>query len=658
MPARRSRGARYAPAPANREPTTRSASPSSSGPRMSGSWAGSCCASPSTCIATSNPCSNAYRYPVWTAPPIPRLNGSRTTCALRAAATAAVPSTEPSSTTTISIPGSNVRSSSMTRPTLASSFSAGTIATRRNSARRATTESAGGDGAVARSATDAHGNGHADEVEDLPGAVRIRVLVEDAFARAATQLLGRGRIGEQLAVRRERLVGGGDDPELGARLEPALDPLDGVRDDRRARRRQLERPARGGGVDGGMRPPRHVQVDPRTRDRVREDVERDVAHEPRVADVPTEAAAAEGEIDLRVVAARLGNQRLHPLPPELVAVAVEEDVDVLLDLSRCEQLRVGAPENRLRATRAEVTQTLEPALGVRQHEVVLGWIGAVVVVEPRVHAAVLRQAHRHVPVVEDDRHVEALAEARRDPAQVRHRHGEDQHGGHVPLSLEDPLEMALPARRDVAPDRLAREPVADAVLGMLLGAAEQGVPAQASRETAGAGEELRLAVERVRRGPPPRRLDRLTAVGRDDQVGAGRVEPLPDLPPRGRAAVAEVEGGRRSDCEDLRRLHGAKYGDRVCRFSKPPVSRRRLRRRLEEVRASPAPPLQPAPLESSCCRPSVRSSPRQHRRDRLGEDRDVHPHRPVLEVVEVEPNEVVEGQVDAAGHLPEACHPG
>src|SRR5204862_7679302 len=47
--------------------------------------------------------------------------------------------TEPSSTTTMARPGSKARSSSITRPMLCSSFSAGTIATRRSSRRRRST---------------------------------------------------------------------------------------------------------------------------------------------------------------------------------------------------------------------------------------------------------------------------------------------------------------------------------------------------------------------------------------------------------------------------------------------------------------------------------------------------------------------------------------
>src|SRR5439155_7943515 len=70
---------------------------------------------------------------------MPRLKGSRSTRAPFAAAAPDVPSTEPSSITTTSRPGSNARSSSITRATLCSSFNAGTIATRRGSRRREST---------------------------------------------------------------------------------------------------------------------------------------------------------------------------------------------------------------------------------------------------------------------------------------------------------------------------------------------------------------------------------------------------------------------------------------------------------------------------------------------------------------------------------------
>src|SRR5262249_1881239 len=240
---------------------------------------------------------------------MPRLNGSRMTCAPRSAATPAVRSTDPSSTTTMSKPESNARSSSITRPTDASSLYAGTIASRFRSPRRASTAwSAGAAGAAgASSATDAHRRPDSDEVEDLTRAVRVGVLVEHALTRAPAHRLRRARIVEQVAVGGERLVRIRDDAKLRPGLEPPLDPGVGVRDDRSTCRRELERTARRGRVHRRVRPTGDVEVDARARDRLREHVERDVADETRVRGVAAEVAATEREDDVAVDARRLGD---------------------------------------------------------------------------------------------------------------------------------------------------------------------------------------------------------------------------------------------------------------------------------------------------------------------------------------------------------------
>src|SRR5712691_9892279 len=329
------------------------------------------------------------------APPMPRLNGRRTTCAPRSAAIPAVRSVEPSSITTMSKPGSRSRISSITRPTVSSSLSAGTIAMRFSSASCARTASRGGAGTSASSATRTaladwgnlpvgpggtsrfpqapstgplrgralrappdplHWSADADrrlrrryrdahELEDLACAMRVGVLVEDALARASPHRLRRGRVVEQLAVGGKRLVGGGDDADLRLRIEPALDPLLRIRDDRRPRRCQLERTAGRRPVHRRVRAPRDVQVDPRSRDRLGEHVERDVADQSRVPDVAPEVLPAEREVDLRIAATRLPDQRLHPFAAEFVPVPVEEDVVLLLDRSRLEQLRIDSPED-------------------------------------------------------------------------------------------------------------------------------------------------------------------------------------------------------------------------------------------------------------------------------------------------------------------------
>src|SRR5262249_14118207 len=158
---------------------------------------------------------------------------------------------------------------------------------------------------------------------------------------------------EQLAIRLDRLVGAADDPDLLLRLEPALDPLMRVRDDRRTRRRQLERAGRGRPRELRVRATRDVQVDPRRRDRAAEDVERHVTDRPGATRVAAEVAPAEREVDAGQAAARLAQHPSRPVAAELVAVAVEEDVDLLLDRQRLEELRVGAPEDRLGAPGAE-----------------------------------------------------------------------------------------------------------------------------------------------------------------------------------------------------------------------------------------------------------------------------------------------------------------
>src|SRR5579884_1998436 len=151
---------------------------------------------------------------------MPTLNGSLTTCAPRAAATSAVRSVEPSETTTRSRPGSSARSSSRTRPMFRSSLYAGRIAMRLSAA--------SGLPLVARtgaSSVDMCHHRDADEIEQPSRTVPVRVLVEHALARTASELLRLRAVGEQVAVRGNGLVRVGDHEQLLARLEPAVDPV-------------------------------------------------------------------------------------------------------------------------------------------------------------------------------------------------------------------------------------------------------------------------------------------------------------------------------------------------------------------------------------------------------------------------------------------------
>jgi hypothetical protein len=85
-----------------------------------------------------------------------------------------------------------------------------------------------------------------------------------------------------------------------------------------------------------------------------------------------EVATAEREVGVGQGTRRRADHRLDPLAPELVAVAVEEDVGVLVHRLRREELGVGRPEERLCALRAELAQPRQRALRVREQQVVLG----------------------------------------------------------------------------------------------------------------------------------------------------------------------------------------------------------------------------------------------------------------------------------------------
>ena len=182
-----------------------------------------------------------------------------------------------------------------------------------------------------------------------------------------------------------------------------------------------------------------------------------------------------------------------------------------------------------------------------------------VVVEAGIHAAELGQAHRHVAVVEDDRDAEPLAQRGRDATEVRHRNREEDDCIGA-LALDQSLEVTAPAGGDGPPDRLPGETVERALVGGVLTPPQIPIAFEAREAVPHRRIRLRLAVGGVGSRAPPGRLDRTAAIRRHDEVDAGLVHALPELPPRGRTAVAEVEvdGGRHR--EKLRSLHGGIVG--------------------------------------------------------------------------------------------------
>src|SRR3954449_8632711 len=137
---------------------------------------------------------------------MPRLNGRRITWAPAASATSAVAAGEASETTTTCRPGSNARNSASTRPMFRSSLKAGTSATLFSAA-----SSAPAAAGAASVSVDMRSRPQSDELEQLPRAVAVRVLVQHPLARTPAHLLRLRRIVEQVAVGSGRLVRVGDD---------------------------------------------------------------------------------------------------------------------------------------------------------------------------------------------------------------------------------------------------------------------------------------------------------------------------------------------------------------------------------------------------------------------------------------------------------------
>ena len=170
-------------------------------------------------------------------------------------------------------------------------------------------------------------------------------------------------------------------------------------------------------------------------------------------------------------------------------------------------------------------------------------------------AAELGQAHRHVAVVEDDRDAEALAQQRSgcraggSSGTVKTTTASTSRSRSSRSARGAGASAASPSARS------PRGPSGRCRRGRARHAGGSGRPSTRATRSRTRRERLALAVAGVRRSPPPRRLDRPAAVRRDDQVAAGLVQALPELPPRRRAAVAEVEVDRGRDREDLRGLH-------------------------------------------------------------------------------------------------------
>ena len=211
-----------------------------------------------------------------------------------------------------SMDGSNARISSTTPPIAPASFHAGTIATTPRLSHAATPASSPTSSSSRRA--------RCAYVCSSSTRSRARRPSSSAWPGSATSSRYAATASSVLSTTTSSLPGSNQRsiPRAGSRRWPR-------------RGRELERSCRGRGGDGRVRPPCHVEIDARRRDRACERVERMSPIVRARARVALEVEPAEREVEVRRTARRLADHRLHPVAPELVAVAVEEDVDLLLD---------------------------------------------------------------------------------------------------------------------------------------------------------------------------------------------------------------------------------------------------------------------------------------------------------------------------------------
>ena len=357
-------------------------------------------------------------------------------------------------------------------------------------------------------------------------------------------------VGEEVSIAVDRLVGAGDLDDLPPGLEPLLHARARVADDAGPRHRELEGPHRRGCVDRGVSLPRHGEIDAAARDVLAQAAERAVRELLDPAET-VEAVPADCEPRLVQRGRRGADHGVEPAVAVLGGVAVEEDVDVLVDLDRGVELWVGRVVERVGAAGAERAELVLAADGVRQHAVELPEVRPVVDPKAGREPAMAGQARRDVAVVEQDRSIEAGAQLAGDAAEVVRRHRDQDDGIDRLMGRQDRRQVAHPARR--------RDGVGEAAYGGPGPAlatvapdgtrpASEGQQRSAGRRVGVAGEPRRVGV----RGPPRGGRDR-TVVGGHVERGAALVETLEQLPPCGRRREGRIEIERRADDEQGRR---------------------------------------------------------------------------------------------------------
>ena len=130
-----------------------------------------------------------------------------------------------------------------------------------------------------------------------------------------------------------------------------------------------------------MRPPGDVQADLAPAAELPEGAVGEVADEVGLTQGNAKAPAPNAEVRIGKLHRGLGDHLRHPFFAELAAVAEEGDIDVLFDINRLEEFRIGSVVERVDIPCAQFFKVKDDAFRVREEGVELRKVGVDVVVE-------------------------------------------------------------------------------------------------------------------------------------------------------------------------------------------------------------------------------------------------------------------------------------
>ena len=318
---------------------------------------------------------------------------------------------------------------------------------------------------------------------------------------------------QQVAIGLNRFFGVVDDEQFLPWLKPLLDAQVRVGDNAAAHRCQLKRPRGGGSIDRCVRLAGDAQVDFTTVGVFPQLAEGGVEKRFRIPDQAVHARCPNSEPNVGHGFAGLTDHCVDPVRAKLGAVPVKEDVDVLLRLNGCKEIRISSVVERVNVGGTQRFQLGNAPLGVGEEAIILAQVRALVDSERESEALESGETAGHIAIIEEEGNGVLTLDAPRQSDKMVGGHAERQHRGHVAFVSENPVEVALPLRSDPDSRGDANELLEWGFLRFPPEFLPDGAP-RLTGESLDPPENVTFQPTRVVVTPPPGRLNRGSLIGR------------------------------------------------------------------------------------------------------------------------------------------------